>query len=791
MFKNYLKVAFRNLLRNKLYAVINILGMGVAIALCIVAYLNHTYNYSFDNFHKNAGKIFRVKTVRLVNGQEQYWGNVPRPLAPALESDFAAVERAVRLTRGNAAFRYGDNIFNESVLHADPEFFEMFDFPLKYGIAAVLQEKNKIVLSEEYALKYFGDEDPIGKQITLRYGDSEPREFFVGAVAKKIPDYSSIHFDVLAALDVLVEAGVDRANDWSNWTSVTFVQLSDPQQVTTLENKLDSYVAAHNAAAPDRQIERFYFDPLRNLAMNAWQENLKGDILKRTMHPAGMITPSIIAAMLLLMACFNYINTSIAFSSKRLKEIGIRKVIGGTRRQLIVQFMSENFLLCTVALILALGLAEIFVPAHDNLWTYFELTLDYSENFGLLAFLAGLLLIVGAIAGAYPAVYISAYRPVTILRGTQKFGGTSWFTRILLTFQFSVSILTIIASLVFIQNADFLKNIYLGYDKDQVVVIPFTNAKQYEPYRNAIERNGNVVKVAGCRHHVGYRWYTRAIEDASLQSRADIFGVDYDYLTTMKLRLVAGRGFDQTFPADKNESVIVSQKLVHEFGWDNPLGRTVTIENERYTVIGVIEDFYNRGAWRPVMASVFRLVAPEDFRYLTVRVSPNDLAATSEFLRSEWQRLVPEIPYEGFFQDERMAEAISVSESIKTMFLYISLLAIVIAAMGLFALVSLNIARRTKEIGIRKVLGASVLHIMNLANQEFIALLGAASLVASVSGYFVVEGLLSSIYAYHVGFSTVPFLLASLSVFIIAVLTVGTQVLKVATANPTEALRYE
>jgi len=793
MFKNYFKVAYRNLLHNKLYAIVNIFGMGVAIAFCIVAYLNHSYNYTFDTFHKNAKKIYRVKIVRLFNGQEQAWGISPRPLAPALAADFAAVERTVRLSRSTAAFRYGENVLTETILHTDPTFFEMFDFPLKYGSAEVLRDKSKLVLSEDLAHKYFGDENPIGKQVTLRYSDGVSREFFIGAVVQEFPDYSSIQFDALASLDVLLDVGSDKPDDWADWAHITFVQVSYPAQVPIIQKHLDRYVAAHNAVAPDWQIVRFYFDPLLDLALNAWDENLRSDILKPAMHPAGMISPTIIAALLLLMACFNYINTSIAFSSKRLKEIGVRKVVGGMRRQMVAQFLIENFLLCALAMILGMGLAEIFVPIHDNLWTYFELSLEYSENIGLLVFLTGLLLLVGMIAGAYPAFYISGYHPVKILRGQQKFGRTSWFARILLTFQFAVSMLTLIASLVFIQNADFLKNIDLGYNREQVVIVPLGDAKNYEPYRGAVERNSSIVSLSGCRDQVGLRWGTQPVESASLKSQADVLSVGPDYLETMSLRLVAGRSFAPDLATDVDESVIINRKLAREFGWDDRevAGQTLTIDSTRYTVVGLVEDFYNNGVWRPILPSVFRLVKPEAFRYLAVRIRPENLAATADFLRSEWQRLLPDIPYEGFYQDEVMAEAISVSESIKTMFLYIAFLAIIIAAMGLFALVSLNIARRTKEIGIRKVLGASVAHIVNLVNREFLGLLVAAALFASVSGYFAVQALLRSIYSYYVGFSALPFVLASLSVFVVAVITVGSQVVKVATANPVESLRYE
>lgn len=791
MLKNYFKVAYRNLLSNKLYAIINILGLGMAIAFCIVAYLNHTYNYTFDTFHQNADKIFRVKTVQLINGRENYLGLVPRPLAPALAADFSGVEKTARLTNANVTVRAGDKVFAETVMHADSNFAEMFDFKLKLGDYAALRDKSKIILSNALAIKYFGDENPLGKQITLRYSDGKPREVFVGAVAEKIPDNSSIQFDALAALEILVEVGSDKENDWSDWAHVAFVQLADPAQSAMLQNQLQRYIEAHNAAAPDFPITRFYFDPLRKLALHAWTEDLDSDILKRAMHPAGMISPSVIAVLLLLMACFNYINTSIAFSSKRLKEIGVRKVIGGARRQLIIQFMSENLLLCVLALILGIALAEIFVPAYDALWTYFTLTLDYAQNIGLIIFLAVLLISVGVVAGAYPAFYISRYQPVMILRGKQKFGGTSWFTRLLLVFQFTVSMLCVIASIVFIQNADFIRNFDLGYDRHLVVVVPLTDAKYFEPYRNAIAANPNVISVAGNRQHVGRSWYTRTIESAAQKSSADVVAIGQNYLATMKLRLISGRDFDEKLATDFNQAILVNQKLARSFGWEEPLGQTVTLDSIRYSVVGVVEDFHNDGVWSPLKPTVFRLVKPENYRFLTLRVRAQNLAAMNEFLQREWQRIAPDTPYAGYYQDEVIAEAITVSENINTMFLYISVLAIAISMMGLFALVSLNIARRTKEIGIRKVLGATILHIMGLVNKEFVRLLTAAALLAAVAGYFAVKALIASIYAYHVGFSVIPFILAGLSVFVIAVLTIGSQVFKVATANPVGALRYE
>ena len=790
MLKNYFKVAFRYLLKNKLNSFINVFGLSTAIAFCIVAYLNHDYTVSFDMFHQNAGEIFRLKSIRMQNERERVWGYTPRPLGPALARDFPAIKRAVRLTPASVVFKSGDKIFNERVLHVDPNFFEMFAFPLQHGDMNVLHDKNRIVLSEATATKYFGDTNPIGQQITMRYRNGELRSFFVGAVARKIPDNSSIQFDVLAALELLVEVGIDKPESWGDWAYVTFVQSSDPTQMTMLASKLERYLSAHNAAVgPEWQVTRYHIEPLQGMAMKA--RDVRADILKQAMHPAGMLSPSIIAALLLLMACFNYINTAIASSSQRLKEIGIRKVVGGFRTQLIWQFLGENLLLCAIALGLGIALAEVFVPAYDQLWTYFELTLDYSQNRGLLLFLAGLLFFLGLVAGTYPAFYISAFHPVTIMRGAQKFGGTSWLSRTLLTFQFTISILTVIASIVFMQNAGFLREMDWGYNKDTTIIVPLRDAKYFEPYKNEIRRNANIVNVAGAMSHIGFNWGNAVVTSAAQKLETTLFSVGYNYVETMQMRLAQGRTFEENQSADLHNAVVVNQKFVEEMGWSAPLGQIVSLDTLRYSVIGVVENFHNDGVWRPITPCLLRLAPPENIRTIAVRANAENLQAANEFLRTTWQRIVPDLPYEGYYQDRVMAEALEVSNNIKTMFIYIAVLAIAIAAMGLFALVALNIAKRTKEIGIRKVLGASVTHILHLVNKEFALLLLASTTLASLAGYFIVRALIESIYAYHVGFSTFPFLLSGAIVFVIAAMTVGSQVLKVATANPVEALRYE
>lgn len=793
MLTNYLKIAARQLIKNGHYTVINIVGLAVVLACCIVAYLNYDFSYGFDAFQEKADQIYRVNSVKVVNDQEQRWGVTPMPLGPSLEKDFAFVEQAVRLSQTDAIMQVGDNVLNEAIHFADQGFFEMFTFPLKHGSAEALGDPNKIILSEELALKYFGDANPMNQAVTLRFGEAM-RSFTVGGVAEKIPLNSSIQFGVLTTYDNLRILNEDM-DSWGRWGLVTFIQVSDPSSLTSLTESFQPYLELQNAARPDWLIERFYFEPLPTMFMTA--QATRAYILEGGIEPVSVVAPAILAVLLLLMACFNFMNTTMAFADQRLKEIGIRKVIGGVRRQLIAQFMGESLLLCLIAFGLALLLAEIFTPAYSSLWPYLDLQLDYVENAPLLLFLGGLLLVTGLIAGAYPAFYISSFSPTRIFRGSQHLRGTTVFTRSLLTFQMTISVMVIIASIAFSQNAAYQETFDLGYDKDMMLVVPLGEEERFTPYRDALLQNASILSVAGSRNHVGFSAFGRVIETEptdqreALKSEIDLYLVGEDYATTTGLSLVEGRDFDPGMETDFTQAILVNETLVREFGWSEPVGQRVTMDSVRYEVVGVLEDFYDAGVWNPIDPAAFRLTQPEQYQYLIARVPGEKLAEANAFLESTWYQVAPDAPYEGMYQDEVMAEAMLINNSIKTVFFYIAFLTILISAAGLFALVSMNIAKRTKEIGIRKVLGASAFSISNLVNKEFAVLLLLASVLASATGYFAIDALMGVIWTYHVDMGVLPFLLGTVMIFGIAFLTVGGRVYKIATANPIKALRYE
>lgn len=788
MISTYLKVAIRTFASNKLYSFINISALSVAMACGIVAYVNYDFARSFDRFHRNLDELFVFRSITATDRGQTSLGITPRPLGPALVRDFSGIKRMSRIVFAWAPIRVEDKIFNEAAYYVENDFLEMFTFPLLSGDAHALRDKSKIVLTRKTAEKYFGSENPVGKVMTLQSGGKQSGNFVVGAVVDDIPSNSSIQFDVLFPYAALGD--VARADaDWNEWSHETIVQIDDPVVLDRVNQKLAEYVDRQVAANPDLPISQMHVESMGEVANHS--RDLINDIFKEGMHPAAVLGPSITSILLLITACFNFMNTSLAFSAIRLKEVGIRKVLGSVRSQLVVQFIGENLILCTVALLIAVGLAEIFVPAYGNLWPDWNLKLSYTDNVGLFAFLAIMLVGMSVVSGAYPSLYVSRFSPVSILSGRQKLAGKNWLMQTILTFQFSISAMTILVGIVFTSNANFLENIDLGFDAKRTIAVPLQGTGTFETLRNKAAQLPEIQGVEGVRHLIGYNQSTQTARSGETERRVAVLKGGYDYLSVMNLKIAQGRGFDRALKSDRTDAIIVSKKFAKEFQWEQPIGQSVLVDSVRYTVIGVVDDFYNRSVWNPIQPSAFRLGNPEEFRYLVVKADFANLRRVNEFLRETWNRVVPNVPYEGFYGSEMTANAVAVSSTIRLIFIYVSGVAIAIAAMGLFALSSLIIVKRTKEIGIRKVLGAPVLHIVNLLNRQITIVLIVSGLIAAVGGAFMVDMFLDSIFAYHVEAQLWHFALAAGIVILIGLITVSSQVFRVATSNPVESLKYE
>ncbi|MCP4580708.1 MAG: FtsX-like permease family protein [candidate division Zixibacteria bacterium] len=792
MFKRYFIIALRSLYKNKLYSIINIIGLGVAMAMCVVGYVNYQFSQSFDSAHQNADHIYLVNSYRMSDDVRENWSLIPIPMAPAFKNDIPGIEKFSRVSTGGGTFRHEDKVFNELIHYVDEDFFDIFTFPLIAGNQGVSLGHNGLIISDRLAEKFFEGEDPIGKQIIIRADGDLEYEFIVRGVIDRPEKNSSMILDACVPFERVKDLRGFELAEWDKFTRATFIQVMDNTSPTEIERKLQTYTQIVNNANEDFQFSGFYLTPLRQLA-NTTHE-LLGDPFNQGLHPAAIIAPSVTALLVLLLACFNFINTSIAFSSRRLKEIGIRKVIGGRRGQLVMQFLGENIVLCLVAIIVAAALAEIFVPAYDSLWPELDLKMNYYENLGMVGFLVGLLLFTAVAAGAYPAFYISKFNPISIFRGKLKLGGTNPLIRILLTFQLALSMTAIIAALVLGKNAEYIETFNLGYDQENILVLPVNGEDEYKIMKSAVSDNPNIINIGATRHLMGHYIVYTDVEIEQRKTRVNLFDIGENYFETVGLELVEGRTFDSGRITDMSEAAIVNETLVKKFGWENALDKAITFQRSdstaEYRIVGVVKDFHINGVESRLRPTVLRLASKDRLLNMPIKMG-DDVTGTASRIETTWKKLFPHRPYEGFWLDDVLNGQRQVNRSIKLVFLYIAVMVIVISGMGLFALVSLNIARRTKELGIRKILGASISNISFIIIKEFILLIVIGGVLASVLAYFLLNSLMGSIWTYYCEFSLAPYALAAVIVLAVAILTVGFQTFKAALANPVDSLRHE
>jgi putative ABC transport system permease protein len=788
VFKNYFKIAYRQILRNKLFSIIDIFGLSVAVGCSIVVFLFVDFWASMDSFHKNADQIFLVENVINRDGQISVWGDSPLPLGPAVKNDFPQVIRTVRIQTRGGVVRLGDKVFDERFMFVDEGFFEMFTFPLVAGSKDTLLNPNTLFMDEEMALKYFGDENPVGKQLTVRFGDKYQEEFFVGGVTKEHPENSSIRFKFLIPYEKRRDLGLKDFNDWKRWTWATFVQVRNPGDIAAIKEQMEPYIRLQNEVNEDWSVEGYVFEPLTALSLNA--HKVKGGISWGP-HPTELVALSIFGIFLLLLACFNYMNIAIVSGTRRLREIGIRKVLGSNRVHLITQYIGENTLLCLFALILGTVLAKLFfIPSFSSLFDL-PLKLDLLGNMHLSAFLVSMLALTSLGGSAYPAFYVSGFQPANILRGKQKPKGKSLFTRILLTFQFVLTFITVTTAVILFQNAKHQKNRDWGYNQNEVITVRLDGKKHYTIYRNEIDKNPDILQAAGSMIHIGRGYGGAVAEIAGTKYEIKCLFVGYDYLETMGIRLKQGRFFDRKFSTDLDQSIVINNKFAESMNWQNPLEKEIIIDKKTFFVIGVVDDFHYASFRTKIEPAIFRMAAEDTFNYLSVRVKPDAVPQTAEYLKETWERLIPDTPYRSFYQDEVFESYFKAQNNIIKLFSFTAAITLVIACMGLFGLVSISIDKRMREISIRKVLGATIANVVRIVNKEFVTVLLVSTVVATPLGYMLLKSLLDSYYEYHIPVALPPFVFTFAVIAVTSLITISSLIYKVAVSNPVDILREE
>jgi len=792
MIKNYLKVTFRSLMKNKLFVFINVLGLAIALACCIVAYLNWEYNIKFDTQHLNAEKIYRVNFIRITNGEPIKNGDCPMPLGGIIRQNFSQVENVIRLYPSGGNFKVGDELFRTSVTCVDPGFFNVFTFNMIHGNGDYLNDKTRIFISDELAGKHFPDiEDPVGQLITYINGE-ERIEYIVAGVFEKPPQNSSFQAEAYVHFDNCLDVGNWDENDWALFNT-TFIAVENPKDVPAIEKAMQNYVEIQNRAKEDYKVAEYYLDPFVGMAVRAERDDIWNHWTNDSLPVAAATAPGIMAILILLLACFNFTNTSIAMANKRIKEIGIRKVLGSGRKQLIAQFLGENIILAFFALIAGILIASILVPLYSQMWAFLEIKLNLFENIALLGFLFLLLLFTGVLAGSYPAFYVSRFHPASILKGTQKYGGTNLFTRILLTMQYAISIVAIISGFVFSQNAEYQKNYDIGFDMESIVFAYVSNGNDYQTYKNELTGYNKIKSIAGSAHSIASSWYTDPIIFESSELDVLLMDIGDGYLETIGASLLEGRDFIKDSQNDVENSVIVNEELVSVLNWEEPIGQRIILKDtiELY-VVGVVKNIYlSGGLWNPVRPLLLRYTLEDNYRFISVKADVENLIDVHDYMEAKWKEVFPDELPTISYMDMSKAETALINTNIRTIFVFLGIVALFLSSIGLFSLVSLNIIKRTKEIGVRKVLGASIPRIVNHISKEFVVILAISSILGSVAGYYLSDMLMGSIWVYYIAVGLSPFVFSILILFIISAITVGGKIIRAASLNPAYTLRDE
>ena len=792
MFANYLKVTLRNLARNLFFVIINIIALGLALSIAIVAYLNHKYDADWDKSHILADEIYKVNFIRDIQGRPQPYGATPIPVGNFIGENISGVEAVIRFTCTSSPLKLDLNNYSRSIAYADPGFLDLFTFPVVKGSMEAFRDRQNILIDQTIASAYFGEEDPIGKIMSIFNDKGEEFTYTVGGVFEDIPLNSSFQFRVLTQFDNYLDMWEIDETRWQTWIAATFLHIPNAGQAATVEELLADMVPVHNQAREDFQITGFRLQPLPDVGQDAW-EMYNDWWVRNSFHPAAVTAPPIMALLILLIACFNFTNTSIAFSSKRLKEIGVRKVAGGHRKQIITQFMVENFLLTLLGLLLSLFIARFLTSTYSAMWEYMELEFSLWDNPTLVLFLVLLLLFTAFMAGAYPSFYISRFNPVNIFQDKLKIGGKNVLTVVLLTFQISISVMAIISGIIYWQNAYYQDNVDMGYNKDNIIGMRFNSEESFIALRDVVKTNPMILSVGESDEHIGSGNYRRPMVYGDINESVAILDIGHGYFETMGLELLDGRIFTREFEqTDKGRSIIVNEKFVKDFGIEDPVGKRIVMSDTvQLYIIGVMADYFPYGTWAEIQPTAFHFVRENRHLFLTVKAEKENLRAVNEYLEEEWKKVIPNFPYSGFFQDSLMDEARQINKNIKDMYIFLGFIALILSAIGLYTLVSLSIIRRTKEVGVRKVMGSSVPQVILKISKPYAIIILVASVLGLIAGWKSSVVMMASIWEIYTDLTAYTFIIPVVLILLVAANSIGWKVYRAASRNPTESLRYE
>jgi putative ABC transport system permease protein len=802
MIGNYVKIALRNVRKHKGYALINIAGLAIGMACCILISIYILTELSYDKYHEKAHQIYRMGIDAKLGGNIIKLPITNAPVGPILVDDYPEVLNAVRLRRRDRIpVKYNDRLFYEDeILWADNSIFEIFTFPMIKGDPSTALEKAyTVVLTRSLAKKYFGDEEPLGKMLRLNNLD----DYTVTGVVEEVPHNSHFTFDMLCSFETLYASKRLERDFWLNFNLYTYLLLPANYDHRQLEAKFPALVEKYmgqQLKAMGGEI-KYFLQPLSRIYLYSHMENeiaATGDIRNVYIFSA-------IALFILFIACINFMNLATARSAIRAKEVGMRKVIGARKSELIRQFMGESLVYSLIALVLGLFLVQMALPFFRSI-SGIELRFSLSGAGWMIPGLLGLVIFVGLVAGCYPALFLSAFQPARVLKGDTKTKGVhSRLRSVLVTSQFVISVALIIGTGIIINQIHFMKNKSLGFDKKNIIVVPVMDneiEKALESIKVRLKEIPGVVS-AGASSVVpgGEPDVVPFVPEGFTKEQSqpmEWIGVDPDFLPTLGIDIVAGRNFSQEFGTDQEQAVIINEAAARRFGWEDPVGKTImqpddapsgAIKWKTRTIIGVVEDFH-LNSLHQIIGPLFVTHTPDYLNMLSIKIRPIHQAATLEQIRETWKTIDPGRPFDYFFLDDSFDSQYRSEEKLSDIIASFTVFAIFVACLGLFGMASFATEQRTKEISIRKVLGATVPNILVHLTKDFIKLVAIANIIAWPIVFFGMKNWLQD-FAYRTQISIGVFLLTGLVSVAIAVFTVTYQSLRAALSNPAEAIKYE
>ncbi|MEP5612037.1 MAG: ABC transporter permease [Cyclobacteriaceae bacterium] len=810
MLKNYINIAFRNLIKHKFYSLINILGLSIGLTCFLMITLFVTDELSFDEFHADADRIHRMDFTGNINGSEFITALASVPAAETMVREFPEVEDATRLrTRGNYLVKKkdGEDSYNEDAsTFADKNFFDFFDFEVLSGNKSTcLERPNTIAISSSLATKIFGKEDPVGSTLVL----DNDEDYEITAVFEDMPANSHFRFNMLMAMEGLEEA---KQTFWMSFNFNTYLKLQEGFDPKELEAKfpalIEKYIgpeieqymgASLEEFAAAGNVAGFFLFPLTDIHLKS---SKLGDI-----GPGGSMQYvyifTAIALFILILACINFMNLSTARSAGRAKEVGVRKVMGAYRTQLVNQFLSEAFLITLISIVIAYSLSFLILPFFNDLA---EKSINSSNLFTLsfIGIMVAILFVVGFLAGSYPAFYLSKFRPIETLKGKLNLGlKGSGLRGFLVVLQFSVSIIMIIGTAIVFDQLSYIQNKKLGYSKDQILMIhdPWLMDDKAESFKNEAVQHSSIMSgtmssflpvETSSNNNLWFPGATPTKEESYVFSE---FRVDHDYMETLEIEMAEGRSFSKDFPSDSS-AVVLNEAALRQLGWEKGVGMNLSSyggsqENpvaEVHKVIGVVKDFHFQSLKNNIAPLIFELGRSRGF--VSFKVSSEDIPATIGFLENKWDEFAPGQPFAYSFLDDRFNEMYKAEQKLGKIFGVFAFLAIFIACLGLYGLAAFTAEQKRKEIGVRKVLGASITSIVTLLSKEFLKLVAISIVIASVISYFAMSGWLEE-FENRTEINFMVFVMAGLAALVIAWVTMSFQSWSAARANPAESLKDE